>query len=129
MQMPFAFSVQEKIQTLAAGSPKRLILEYLWANARGRANRQPWEAIAGWLRAHDVRMEKESFQTGLLASTREGGIFIGSSRDGFYLIENRKDAEATMEFIKERLESHNRRLRHLNSLVKDAGWEELPLGE
>lgn len=127
--MPFANAVQTKINTLPVGSPRRAILEFLWVNARGRANVQTWEAIAGYLRKHELLIEKEAFQTGLLASTRENDVFIGSSRQGFYIIEDRDDALATMEFFKERVDAHNARLSHLNALVQGAGWERLPIAE
>ncbi len=125
--MAFANSLQEKIGTLAIGSSRRVILQFLSVNARGRANVQSWDDIEAHLHGKGLRMEKESFQTGLLADTREGEVFIGSSRLGYYVIENREDAVATMEFSQERLASHNARLLHLNDLVTEEGWQELPI--
>jgi hypothetical protein len=73
--MPFVSEAQNYALTLQAGSNERLILEYLFKNALGRANSKTWSDIDTYLKQHGVKIRQQTFQQGLLKRSREGNFY------------------------------------------------------
>ncbi len=119
--MPFYTACKKLAESLPAGDVNRAILDYLLAQGVGIENIQSWPKIEAHLQASCPPQEKipskESFQTGLLKRTREGEEFIGSTTDGYFIINCRRDAEETERFYTDRIKSQTQRLAHLGTLM------------
>ena len=122
--MPFEAEARRILPTLAAGSANHAILGYLLANAVGEANAKSWEAIEAHCLALPVPVpvDKEEFQQGFLKHSREHEIYIGSSNRGYFIIHDRNDALHMKTFYEDRIAREQARVRHLERLVRAAGW-------
>jgi predicted RNA-binding protein YlxR (DUF448 family) len=120
--MPFLSAAQSHVQTLAPASADRLILEFLLANAVGRHNAQPWSALDTYLRRHGVSIRQQTFQQGLLKKSREGELFIGSNDHGvgrgYFLIQDREDAEIIRQWYLRRIQVEQGHLDQLEALIQ-----------
>jgi hypothetical protein len=120
--MPFLNSIQTHVQTLQMGSAERLILEFLLQNAVGRHNAQPWSALDTHLRHHGVNIRQQTFQQGLLKKSREGEMFIGSNDHGvgrgYFLIQDREDAEIIRQWYLRRIQVEQGHLDQLKTLIQ-----------
>lgn len=120
--MPFLSAVQSHVQALPPGSADRLILEFLLANAVGRHNAQPWSALEAYLKRHGVSIRQQTFQQGLLMKSREGQLFIGSNDHGvgrgYFLIQDREDAEVIRQWYLRRIQVEQGHLDQLQALIQ-----------
>jgi hypothetical protein len=120
--MPFLSAVQSHVQTLPPGSTDRLILEFLLENAVGRRNAQPWSALDTCLKRHGVSIRQQTFQQGLLKKSREGQLFIGSNDHGvgrgYFLIQDREDAEVIRQWYLRRIQVEQGHLDQLEALIQ-----------
>jgi len=119
--MPFLNAAQIYIQQLPAGSADRLIMEFLLQNAVGRHNSQPWSALDAHLQRHDIQIRQQTFQQGLLKRSREGEVFIGSNDHGigrgYFLIQDREDAEVMRQWYLRRIQIEQGHLDQLQALI------------
>lgn len=118
--MAFLRSCISDAATLAPKEGERAILDYLLEHAVGKANLKSWDSIEAALTAQGITglPSKESFQTGLLSRTRENDAFIGSTKDGYFIIEDMRDAFACLNFYLSRIEVENRRVQSLRRLMQ-----------
>jgi len=120
--MPFVSEAQNYALTLQAGSNERLILEYLFKNALGRANSKTWSDIDTYLKQNGVKIRQQTFQQGLLKKSREGEIFIGSNDHGlgrgYFLIQDKADAEIMRQRYQHRIQVEQEHLNQLEALIK-----------
>ena len=120
--MPFVSAAQNYALTLQAGSNERLILEYLFKNALGRANSKTWSDIDTYLKQNGVKIRQQTFQQGLLKKSREGEIFIGSNDHGlgrgYFLIQDKADAEIMRQRYQHRIQVEQEHLNQLEALIK-----------
>lgn len=125
--MPFVHAAREEVQRLREGEPTRVVLEYLLAHGVGVQNAKSWRRIAEHLEENDIEMTREQFQQTILAETRTGEIFIGSTdhgpNRGFFLIQDRGDAGTIREFYRRRIAAEEANLANLERLIA-AEWPE-----
>lgn len=121
--MPFANAARAEVQRLQAGSPRRIVLQYLLDHGIGVQNAKSWRRIAAYLEEHDIEMSREQFQQTILADTRSGTIFIGSTDHGrtrgYFLIGDRGDAGTMREFYRRRIAAEQQNLATLERLMDD----------
>lgn len=111
-------AVKRQIKTRAATDPTRITLEYLLANGVGRNNAVPVTAIIFHLQDNGVKMTAKTFQQTILADSRkDGSYFIGSSRQGYYLIAHPVDYQEMATFYRKRIAAEQ---HHLNTLQTQA---------
>src|SRR6266487_4424084 len=115
--MPFITEAIRSLPTLTPGTPNHAILDYLINNAGGRHNAKSWDAIEAHCAAIPVPVDKLDFQQGFLANTRDGQIFIGSSSQGYFLIQDRDDALQAASFYRSRIARQQEHVDHLAHLV------------
>jgi len=119
--MPFLQSVQQQVAQYPAGSPERLILDFLLQNGVGRANAQPWLVIEDHLRQKGFDWRVQTFQQGLLKDSREGDMYIGSNDhppySGYFIIAEREDAKLMADWYQRRIAREREHLDHLNRLI------------
>jgi hypothetical protein len=120
--MPFVTEANRMLPTLAPGSPKRAILDYLLHNAVGRNNARSWETIEAHCTTLHVPVDKLDFQQGFLAETRDGEVFIGSCSQGYFIIQDRDDAVVAAGFYRTRIARQQEHVDHLADLVRIQGW-------
>jgi hypothetical protein len=120
--MPFIYEARRAVAALSRRDPMRITLQFLLTNAVGRENAVPWPQLREHLRREGVPMSKNVFQTSILKQTREGDVFIASGSQGFFLIADRDDAVAMREFYERRIASERARLRRLQRLAQEQGW-------
>lgn len=120
--MPFLESCQALAASLPDDDINKMILDFLLSEGVGRKNAQSWPKIETHLRSLGLEKlpSKEAFQTGLLKRTREGDEFIGSTGEGFFIIESAADAEAMRRFYSQRIISEVSRLGRLEELIDRA---------
>lgn len=121
--MPFLEAAKTHVQTLAAGSVERCILEYLLANAVGRHSAVTWPTIEDHLRQRGRSVRQQSFQQGLLKQSREGSVYIGSNDHGpgrgYFLIQDREDAEIMRQWYLRRIQVEQKHLDQLEKLIRE----------
>jgi hypothetical protein len=92
------------------------------AHAVGVQNARSWNAIQAELHENDIRMSKEQFQQTILAETRRGQIWIGSTdhgrRRGYFLIQDHGDAMTARNFIADRIAAQQANLNNLDQLIQ-----------
>jgi hypothetical protein len=119
--MPFIHDAKNYAQTLTPGSTERLILDYLLENGVGRHNAQPWSAIETHLEKRGKTIRQQTFQQGLLKKSRECSLFIGSNDHGegrgYFLIQDREDAEIIRNWYQRRIQVEQEHLDHLDKLI------------
>lgn len=120
--MAFFSEAQKAVKDPATPREDRLTLEFLLANAAGRANARPIDDILRHLHDNGIDIGPSKFQTTILADSRVGDIFIGSGQKGYYLIEDEDDARATLDFYEARIASEMQRIKHLKELALSLGW-------
>lgn len=119
--MPFIDAARALVGGLPAGDTMRIVLEYLLHHGVGRANARPWSNIEDHLNAHGIFMSQTQFQQTILKETRSGDVFIGSNDHGargYFLIQDRADADMAREFYERRIAAEQTNLDHLNSLIR-----------
>ena len=120
--MPFLSAAQSHVQILQPGSADRLILEILLQSAVGRHNAKPWSALETHLKRHNVSIRQQAFQQGLLKKSREGQVFIGSNDHGvgrgYFLIQDREDAEIIRQWYLRRIQVEQGHLDQLETLIQ-----------
>jgi hypothetical protein len=121
--MPFLDAAKTHVQTLSVGSVERRILEFLLANSVGRQNAVTWPTIEKYLRNHGHSIRQQSFQQGLLKQSREGSVFIGSNDHGegrgYFLIQDREDAEVMRSWYLRRIQVEQGHLNQLEKLMHE----------
>jgi hypothetical protein len=120
--MPFIAAAHIELARLNPRTPNHAILDYLIANALGAGNAKSWEAIETHCNQNRVVVDKQDFQQGFLAETRDGDIFIGSCSRGYFIIQNRDDAVVAADFYRVRIARQQQHLTHLENLVRQQGW-------
>jgi len=120
--MPFLTAAQQEMAALPVGDPTRLALDYLLQNGVGRANAVPTQDVLDFLAANGQVMSREQFQQTVLNATRRGQVFIGVSRRGLFLIQDRDDAIETRDFYQARIQAEQTHLGNLQQLVVAQGW-------
>ena len=125
--MPFLKAARAEVQRLRPRDPKRIVLEYLLANAVSVQNAKSWPVIRAHLMRRRIEMSREQFQQTILAETRAGEIFIGSNdhgpNRGYYLIQDRGDAGTMREFYRRRIAAEEQNLANLERLMGEE-WPE-----
>lgn len=120
--MPFVNAARALVQRLPQDDSTRVVLEYLLEHGIGRANAQPWSNIEEHLNAHGIEMSQTQFQQTILADTRSGDIFIGSNDHGtgrgYFLIQDREDADTAREFYTRRIAAQQANLTRLDALIR-----------
>jgi hypothetical protein len=117
--MPFVNDAEALLGRLPADSVDAIILEFLLERGVGRRNAQSWRRIDERVRQRGFRISKQQFQHGLLAASRAGSLFIGSTNRGYFLIENRDDAVAMQGWYLERIAVEQKHLNQLNRLIAE----------
>lgn len=121
--MPFLDTARVHVQRLPAGSVERRILEFLLENGVGRHNAQTWPTIDHHLRRHGHTVRQQTFQQGLLKQSREASVFIGSNDhgvgQGYFLIQDREDAEVMRRWYLRRIQVEQGHLDHLDRLIHE----------
>ena len=121
--MSFVSATENLLSHYPEDAPERILLTYLLNNAVGRENAKPWRIIEGVLaqNGHDWRVQK--FQQGLLKKSREGQAYIASNDHGefrgYFIIDERADAELMADWYRERIATEQQRLDHLEGLILD----------
>lgn len=119
--MPFVDSARVAVQRLPQGDSTRVVLEYLLQHGLGRLSARPWPLLEAHLKANGILISQQQFQQGILAATRSGDIFIGSNDHGtgrgYFLIQDRDDAEFAREFYSRRIAAQQTNLDRLNALI------------
>ena len=120
--MPFVDSARAAVQRLPQGDRTRVTLEYLLQNALGRHNARPWPKLEAHLNTHGINMSREEFQQTILAESRAGDIFIGSNDHGpgrgYFIIQDRADADVAREFYTRRIAAQQANLVRLDGLIQ-----------
>lgn len=121
--MPFLDEAKIKVQNLRFGSVERCILQFLLANAVGRHNAVTWPTIKKHLEKHGHSTRQQTFQQGLLKQSREESVFIGSNDhgvgQGYFLIQDKEDAEVMRRFYRRRIEVEKWHLTQLEKLINE----------
>lgn len=119
--MPFVNDARAEVRRLPADSPRRIVLQYLLDHGIGVQNAKSWARIAEHLEEHDIDITREQFQQTILADTRAGTIFIGSTdhgpNRGYFLIQDRGDAGTIREFYRRRIAAEQQNLGNLERLI------------
>jgi hypothetical protein len=119
--MPFSDEAKIQVQRLPIGSVERCILQFLLANALGRHNAVTWPTIKRHLERHGHSSRQQTFQQGLLKQSREGSVFIGSNDhgvgQGYFLIQDKEDAEVMRGFYRRRIAVEQGHLTQLDNLI------------
>ena len=127
--MPFLTAIQNSLNNYLAGTPERIILDFLLANGVGRINAQPWSAIQTELANHGFDWRLQTFQQGLLKASRVGDMYIGSNDHapyrGYFIIAEREDAELMADWYRRRMAAEQARLDNLEALIQNE-WPEEP---
>lgn len=121
--MPFAKQAHNTASGLGPREPLRVVLEFLIKEAMGHTNAKPWVTIRKHLADHGIQMTKGQFQQTILKRTRSGEIFIGSSTEGYFLIEDEGDAQVMQSFYRVRIAAEQFHLDHLQQLMRAQGWQ------
>ena len=121
--MSFLGAVHAQIKNRQPGDPVRVTLEFLLAKAVGRKNAKSTTAVVAHLRTHQIYQSIETFQQTVLAESRAGDFFIGSSRKGIFLIETIDDAREVQEFYNEHIERQKKNLEKLEEQSHLRGWQ------
>jgi hypothetical protein len=115
-------AAQTYVQKLQPGSTERVILEFLLEKAVGRHNSQPWSALDAQLQKQGISIRQQTFQQGLLKSSRGAEVFIGSNDHGigrgYFLIQDREDAEVMRQWYVRRIQIKQGHLDQLKTLIK-----------
>lgn len=102
-----------KLKTFQRGSVEHQILDYLLTNAVGHRNAKSWKKISNNL---TINTAQQTFQHGLLKSSREGGYFIGSCNKGYYIIHDEHDVAVSKAYYENRIAAEQTHLNNLNEL-------------
>lgn len=115
--MPFVDSARRYVRE-TDDPAERALYEYLLANAVGHGNAKSWGAIQAALRRRGISMAQNDFQQTILKRSRsqDSDIFIGSSNNGYFLIETTGDSEMMREFYQSRIASEQANLNRLLEL-------------
>jgi hypothetical protein len=120
--MPFLDAAKKHVNSLTPGSTERLILEFLLKNGVGHQNAQPWSVIETYLKKNGVFIRQQTSQQGLLKQSRSGDFFIGSNDHdpgrGYFLIQEKEDAELIQRWYTRRIEVEQVHLDHLQDLMR-----------
>jgi hypothetical protein len=123
LSMPFIDDAKTQMQKLPFGSVERCILEFLLANAVGRHKAVTWPTVKQHLEQHGHSARQQTFQQGLLKQSREGSVFIGSNDhgvgQGYFLIQDKEDAEVMRRFYRRRIEVEQGHLTQLDKLIDE----------
>ena len=121
--MPFLEAAKTHVQTLPASSVERCILEFLLANAVGRHCAVTWPTIEAHLKRRGHSVRQQTFQQGLLKQSREGSVYIGSNDHGegrgYFLIQDREDAEVIRRWYLRRIQVEQGHLDQLERLIHE----------
>jgi hypothetical protein len=120
--MPFIIAARRELANLNPGTPNHSILDFLINNALGAVNAKSWDAIEAHCNQNQVVVDKQAFQQGFLAETRDGDIFIGSCSRGYFIIQDRGDAIVAADFYRVRIAREQQHVAHLGNLVIQQGW-------
>jgi hypothetical protein len=118
--MTFVESARQYVQE-TENPAERAIYDYLLANAVGHGNAKSWGTIQAALRRRGVSMRQNDFQQTILKQSRSQNseIFIGSSNNGYFLINTTADAEIMREFYQTRIDSEQVNLNRLLELIAE----------
>lgn len=125
--MPFVKAARKALQSLDSQSSNYAILTFLIDNAVGRSNAKTWNAIKQHLLDRGLKANKNQFQHNLLSESRswQSDVFIASSRQGYFIIRDRDDAAAMVDWYNARIQAeevHRERLgQHINKHWPDLG--------
>lgn len=116
----FVAAAATQAKLLEPGSTDRIILEYLLENAVGEKNAKSWKPIHRHLRKHNVSISKNKFQTNLLQRSRRSTFYIGSSHQGYFLINSESDVAIVRSFYQARIYQEVKNLESLDYLSRKA---------
>ena len=120
--MPFVDSARAAVNRLPPGDRTRVVLEYLLQHGLGRQNARPWPDLEAHLSDHGIVMSSKQFQQTILAASRSDEIFIGSNDHGlgrgYFIIQDRADADCAREFYTRRIAAQQANLNRLDALIQ-----------
>jgi hypothetical protein len=121
--MSFIPAVRREIGGRQPNDPIRLVLEFLLQNGVGRSNSKPIGDIITHLQANGVNITPTVFQQTILSDSRSSDYYIGSGSRGYFLIDNRGDAERMRDFYESRIIAEQANLDNLRRQAQRVGWQ------
>jgi len=121
--MSFLPAVRREINSRSANDPVRVTLEYLLQNAVSRKNPVSLETIVLHLQGIGLNINETGFQQTVLAESRDRDFFIGSSRQGYFLIDDIDDAKEMRNFYEARIRAEQQNLDNLKRQAAGVGWK------
>jgi hypothetical protein len=121
--MSFLPAVRREINSRSANDPVRVTLEYLLQNAVSRKNPVSLETIVFHLQGIGLNINETGFQQTVLAESRDRDFFIGSSRQGYFLIDDIDDAKEMRNFYEARIRAEQQNLDNLKRQAAGVGWK------
>lgn len=95
-----------------------LVLKYLLACAIGHKKAVPLNVLVDYLGSQGHRVDRRWIQNYILVPSRSGPMFIGSSRDGVFLIETIEDYQVMRDWYLDRIASEQHHLSVLENTAK-----------
>lgn len=116
-------AVYAKILSLDEGTRDRLVLEFLFNNAVGHEKAVSGKKIVEHLESNGIVATKNDIQNGIVKESRseEADFFIGSCRDGFFVIDTATDAKVMLDFYDTRIAAEQTNRWHLFNQTTRAG--------
>lgn len=119
----FVDATKTYLKVLDPESAEHVILEYLLTSAVGQENAKNWTAINRHLKARNIKMTKNKWQTDYLQLSRRSMHYVGSSHAGYFIFGKQSDVEATIKFYLQRIAKEE---EHLRSLIFAASKANFP---
>ncbi|MES2920656.1 MAG: hypothetical protein V4819_03880 [Verrucomicrobiota bacterium] len=119
----FVEATETYLKVLDPESAEYVILEYLLTSAVGQENAKNWATINRHLKARNIKMTKNRWQTDYLQRSRRSRHYVGSSHAGYFIFGKQSDVEATVKFYLQRIAKEE---EHLRSLIFAASKANFP---
>lgn len=114
-------ATRQIVELLDPDDPERIVLEYLLEKAVGIKNAKTWKEIGEMLARKGIRMKKKEFQNTVLKTSRKGPHFIGSCREGYFIIDSHEDFVAMYNFYKTRIRQEVSNRNKLLEIGRETG--------
>lgn len=110
-------------QSLPRWQEMRETLDYLLRNNHiGHRNAVSTDIIVQHLNDSNFHINREQWEQEVLGPLRDRRIFIGSSRRGIFIIDDRSDAVEVYRLYATRILAESERLGILSDLIRQANW-------
>lgn len=120
--MSFLPAVRRQTVVRPPTDPVRVTLEYLLQHAVGRNNPVTLKKIVSHLQSRGLAFSETKFQQTVLAESRSGDDFIGSSSRGYFLVATDADAKTMRDFYETRIRAETHNLANLKRQAGLVGW-------